>query len=158
MISDSQFTLIVTSLSIGAKSGCWQNAKITATPAYTLPIRRPKGSPNAMFSLQMTAGTVSNRLPGGLRDPFIRPFPEHPPVKISDRSSNMRSRQIVSLSMFVTRSIRHFMCLFPHHPIARDVVNRALGKVLHMKKFRQHPSPICMPASAHARHRTNTTC
>ena len=39
----------------------------------------------------MTVGTVSNCLLGALRDPFIRPFPEHPPVKTSDRCSNIRS-------------------------------------------------------------------
>jgi hypothetical protein len=114
LISDSQFTLIVTSLSIGAKSGCWQNAKIIATPCICLAHLTSKGFAKRHVQPPDDGRHRFKLLAGSPSRSFHQALPR------ASTSKNIRSMleyTFLARSYFhpclFTRSIRHFMCLPP---------------------------------------------
>ncbi|OCL09241.1 hypothetical protein AOQ84DRAFT_221044 [Glonium stellatum] len=114
------------------------------------PILTLKGSPNAIFSLQMTTGTVSNRLPGALRDPFIRPVRAHP--------TNKNSRSMLEYAFPVIPTPVPAACDVGCVPFASADATDATGVAAAAHQiFDDTQALSCMPASARPKtHMHNT--
>jgi len=163
LISDSQFALIVTSLSIGAKSGCWQSAKIIATPCICLAHLTSKGFAKRHVQPPDDGGHRFKLLAGSPSRSFHQALPR------ASTSKNIRSMLEYTfwpdrISIYVClHGSFGISCVYPHTIPMLAMSPNVPPTKRRAQKISTTPKPYLRARTrpskdTHARHRTSTTC